>query len=141
MLEYPPVVQTILIHDVQSIENTILNMNHDNDLIDLLFPIIDTTDPLSLHVILVLLLWFLIGFGIEFMHRYRRWHRIIDVSTIIIIVIVCWILYQQYAMHQLSADTILQLLPHILTLCLGASIGYVVNKLTIEHESESPRDS
>ena len=118
--------------------NEVIAVNHNSDLVDLLFPPLATADPLSLHMILVLLLWFLIGFGIEFTHRYHRWHRIIDIATIIVIVIICLILYQQYAMDQLSANMILQLLPYILTLCLGAFVGYVVNRLTTEHESESP---
>jgi ABC-type Na+ efflux pump permease subunit len=127
---------TKLISDVQGIENDVLNVNHNNDLVDLLFPIIDTADFASIYVILVLFLWFVIGFGIEFTHRYRRWHRIVDVSIIIIIVVVSWILYQQYAMGQLSVNTILQMVPYLLTLFFGAFAGYVTNRLTTNHESE-----
>lgn len=123
---------TSLIRNVHSIQKDVLDLNHNNNLIDLLFP---TTDPLTIHVFITLCCWLFIGFGIEFTHRYRNWHRIIDLSTIIIVVIICWILYQQYAMSQLSVNTILQILLYLFLLFLGGILGYVINRFTTKHES------
>ena len=95
------------------------------DLIDLLFPIINTAHPIALHTSVVLGLWFIIGFCIEFTHRYRRWHRVVDVTTILLLAGVCWLLYQRSVRGQFSTDTVLQLLPYLLSFALGACIGYV----------------
>lgn len=96
------------------------------DTTDILFP---ETNPLSIQVIVVSIFWFLIGLGVEFTHRYPKWHRIIDLAFIVFVIVVSLIVYQQHITGQLSPNTIFRILHYLLFLFVGTIIGYILRKL------------
>ena len=129
LLVYFVLVPASFISRVQGQENGALDLaNYPciQDTTDLLFP---ETDPLSIQVIVVSIFWFLMGLGVEFTHRYPKWHVIVDLVFIVFVVVVSLIIYQQHITGQLSPTTIFRILHYLLFLFVGAIIGYILRKL------------
>lgn len=129
LLVYFVLVSASFISRVQGQESGVLELADYpciQDTTDIFFP---EPDPLSIHVIVVSILWFLIGLGVEFTHRYPKWHRIIDLVFIVFVIVVILIIYQQHITGQLSPNTIFRILHYLLFLFAGVIIGYILRKL------------